>query len=242
MFVCQCLAEASVDSCVVCVYLGSCRRCPVNWLPLKKLVPQRGSSSPMWSCHQWPHLHLSLTGKKQTVRCTFLWISPKTDSSNAKGLLSCNGRKWRIQLWGGQRALVHRRNLLLWASNRWNWILQQYMCAVYLAKWWHQDALCEDDKLVEEVWCSWQCSAWKPWVRHSCVCQVDMSHLLKHGCKPGTPLHRNGIPFGCGLFNRLICPATLHTLFGNGSRNMMKSASCCPVLQIPHMVNLIEHL
>lgn len=72
MYVCQCLAEASVDSCVVCVYLGSCRRCPVNWLPLKKLVPQRGSSSPMWSCHQWPHLHLSLTGKKQTVSCTFL--------------------------------------------------------------------------------------------------------------------------------------------------------------------------
>ena len=39
-------------------------------------------------------------------------------------------------------------------------------------------------------------------------------------------------PDGSGLFSRIMRPATLHTLFGNGLRNMMKCSRCCPGLQI----------
>ena len=38
------------------------------------------------------------------------------------------------------------------------------MCFAYLGNTWHQDALWEEGKLVEAVWCFGQCSAGKPWV------------------------------------------------------------------------------
>ena len=36
-------------------------------------------------------------------------------------------------------------------------------------------------------------------------------------------------------FSRIMHPAALHKLFGNGLRNMTKSSKCCPGLRIPQI-------
>lgn len=112
-----------------------------------------------------------------------------------------------------------------------------YMCFVYLGKWWHLDALWDDDSWRRE--CDTLCSVLLEisGTGHSCGCQFDTCHLPKHHCKPGTLLHDIGIYWWrMTCFSRIMHPSTLHRLFRNGLSIMMKKSSrCCPVLQIPQL-------
>lgn len=52
---------------------------------------------------------------------------------------------------------------------------------------------------------------------HSCGSPRDTCHQPQHHCRPGTPLHGDGVEVVS--FSRTMCSATLHTLFENGLRN-----------------------
>ena len=57
----------------------------------------------------------------------------------------------------------------------------------------HQDALWEEGKQVEAVWCFGQCSDLG--ACHQCGCYFDMYHLPKHCCRLCKPFHGNSIPW-----------------------------------------------
>ena len=62
---------------------------------------------------------------------------------------------------------VHCRNRQQWAREHQNWTTEQWKKLAWSDEsrfLWHQDALWEEGKLVEAVWCFWQCSAGNPWV------------------------------------------------------------------------------
>ena len=80
---------------------------------------------------------------------------------------------------------VHRWKCQQWAHEHQNWTTEQWekvvwsdescfllhqvdgrvcVSVAYLGNTWHQDALWEESKLTEAVWCFWKCSAGKPWV------------------------------------------------------------------------------
>jgi len=59
--------------------------------------------------------------------------------------------------------------------------------------------------------------------------RVPMTMTPVHRRKPLQWVHEHWIFFS--TFSKIIHPATLHALFRNGLRNMMKSSRCCPALQ-----------
>ena len=104
---------------------------------------------------------------------------------------------------------VHRRKSLQWARERRNWTLEQWK-KVSWSNESHFRLDHVDGRLRVEVMapgCTvgrrqagggsamlWAMFCWETLSGHSCGRQFDTCHLPKHRCRPGTPLHGNGIP------------------------------------------------
>ena len=104
----------------------------------------------------------------------------------------------------------------------------------YLGNTWHQNALWEEGKPVEAVWCFGQCSAEKPWVLPS------IWMLLWH-VPPTQALLQTMYPLSweryslmaVASFSWIMCCATKRKCFRNGLRNTTMRLRCWLCLQIP---------
>ncbi len=103
--------------------------------------------------------------------------------------------------WSKERRWSHH-----WKKGAWSdessslYIMWMAVCmyVAYLGNTWHQDALWEEGKPAETVWCFGlgilgSC--------HPCGCYFNTYYLPKNCCRPCIPFHGNHIP--CWLFPAL---------------------------------------
>ena len=103
-----------------------------------------------------------------------------------------------------------------------------YVFTVYLG--WHQDALGQAGGGSALFWAMfWESLGPGIHVDINFTCHLPDTLLRTKY----TPFMATVFPDGTGLY--IMRPATLRKLFGNGLRNMMKSAWCCHGLQIPQI-------
>ncbi len=106
------------------------------------------------------------------------------------------------------------------------------VCVVYLGKRWHQDALWEEGKLAESVWCSGKRPAEKPWIlAFLWILHWHIPHVVADQIHP---FMATVFPDVSGLFQQDNVPChTANIVEDSGLRNMTKSSRCWLGLQIP---------
>lgn len=92
---------------------------------------------------------------------------------------------------------VHHRKHLQQTCECRNWTLEKWkkvaFGTVYLGKWWHRNALWDNDKTVERA-ILWTMFFRETMSKNSCGGKFDMCYLPTR-FRPGTPLHDNGVPW-----------------------------------------------
>lgn len=94
--------------------------------------------------------------------------------------------------------------------------MTRHVCTIYLGKWSHQHALWKENKLMEGVYCSGQCSPLKAWVQAFMWMSIWHVTYLNIIADQVHPFIAVVFPNDCGLFRQDNAPAKLHTLFRNG--------------------------
>uniref|UniRef100_A0A8C4N7B6 Transposase Tc1-like domain-containing protein n=1 Tax=Eptatretus burgeri TaxID=7764 RepID=A0A8C4N7B6_EPTBU len=213
---------------------------PINYLfKVQKLLTE-----------QEPHCEIACS--VTWCQGTFKTTRPRHTCSSVHHTLLRMGLRSRSPVRVPVMTLVHRRKRRQWARKHWNWTLGQ----------WKKVAWCNESRfLLDHVDCPYALFTWgsdgtkmhcgkttsrwrecdalgnvllgNPGSGHSCGHQFDTCH------RPKTSLQTRYTPswqwyslMALTSFSRIMCPATLHTLFGNGLTNMMKCSRCFPGLQI----------